>query len=442
LRIVNTTNRELFLVFHKYQSILLAPAFSRLLEPGQEVEHGMGEDEVYITIYDEAERNASITPVSPIRSAEDTAPFSNTTCVLITEGGRTVVDWNALREKYEGAEVAWSASDRSAMAQASQTARNTVTSLGLALEKFGGDKEIKNPKDPSKTIKVSTVKKAIGAGIASAVPLAFELVSLLVDAFTDDPVASYPVDAPTVEAIVQRVVREELQKDRAIEYTGVCIRAQSFLAEQLPLVVAGPHQGALSADFRDHLEKWSDGELQNAIAVLNEEPAIARWMIVPYIAGIGAALHIRRLHDMIRFYSDGYLTIVPQPIIGFRNVVKECRDGLHNTVWAWDEYARDILRREHIYDNPNGTKEEWEIYWSITESVHGVQVLGPTPPSQLSPDPLGHVPVDSTPVGGSLNALDTVLRHLDEDLAKMKNDEPPTYYWSDFGAVEQWGAGA
>lgn len=338
---------------------------------------------------------------------KDAGPFSNRHELLLINGGRSFVDWTEVRATYLG----------------------EVSAITTHPEQPNPDLQ-ENLKVASAIIGACATGLAalgpVGAAPATVVQMLASMMALAADGKEPPP----PPDIGQIENVVERVVKQQSEKDFAIAATASFLRAQQWLleadaalrsaadAERRSKAPAGAgkegRRGPVD-DFYEHLESWAkeNAPFRGHMDVLCRNPEIAKWIIPAFLAGVGAHLQILRLHAVVNHKTDR------GTILQFQREVDTCSKALRaaQNAW-WLSYILPRLREDSIYQTPEG---DW-AYYTLNQAYHGAAILGPWPNDPPTAD-------DKTPVGSAVFRLNQIHDYLEEDLKAIDNGKSPVHFY-------------
>jgi hypothetical protein len=381
--------------------------------PGQGQDRHQHEDDVILTVASGKVPNRDYVKLRNDRRFRGQG-YVNTHGYLIVNGGRTVVDWSVIRDRYISKLGSTSSAGDAAVVDRSLEATSWVFTA------------------------ISTGLTTIGP--AGALPSGlFSLIASMLTLGQAGPPA--PPDITEIERVVtrvvERVIQEELQKDNARKAASKFLRAQKWLlSKDRAFRSAGDGKGGTQTDtesgeesaqhFKEELEGWAapSGDFQHYMDVVRADPEIAKWMFPAFLAGIAAYIQIWRLHALLTE------PITTGTIGEFRDEVDSCRKALIATSEAWNRYCDNILVKESIF---NVFPESSQVKDVLTQVHTGTRDIGPMrPQGEMRQEWIDQM--DPTPVGRGLRALKEARESLTEDLAAMKANKPPKHFWK-----ESWG---
>jgi len=345
----------------------------------------------------------------------------NTHGYLLVNGGKKVVDWSAVRDRYLNA--AGSTSDAGGLAERERTQAVILEVASAVFE--------------SVVTVLHFVEKDGAVPLTAGVAGSFSLVAALLHLGDEPPPAPPTIKEieQVVERVVTRVITEEFQRAAAEKAASKFLRAQHFLLTNdrdfrsvgqekgRPRMIRGKTPDDVAKDFLGELKVWGaeSGDFQDQIDLIRSQPEIAKWMIPEFIAGIAAYLHIRRLDVIFHKW------ISAATITDYLDEVEKCREALIATAKAWHGYCDTILRNESIQGTPEGNV----VKDALTRRYAGVGDIGPL---ALYAGATSWVPEavrsssDKTPIGQATYALEQARKLLAEDIDAMNAGKPPTHF--------------
>lgn len=375
------------------------------ISPGQTHDEGQGEHDVHVSVAKGKVSTADGPAFSRNLLIGDSGPYLNTHEILLVNGGRTIVDWSAVRGKY--------LSD---------------------IKPVTSDPGKPNPELEQGLQVASAVISACATGLAALGPAGAAPATIVQALAAMMGLAASQSEAPTppnidqIEAVIERVVKQQSDKDFALAATDSFLLAQQWLLDQdaaLRDAVKAEQQGkrkpelrTVEDDFFHHLEGWADENREFYVQLhrMRRNPEIAKWIIPALLAGVGAYLQIWRLHAVANHKVDR------ATIQQFQREVDTCSQALAAAASAWWGYVLKRLQDDKIYRTPEG---DW-AYHTLNRAYVGASPVGPLAPEVGVPDPTAH---DTTPVGSAVFRLKQIHDYLEEDLKAIAAGKPPIHFY-------------
>lgn len=301
------------------------------IHPGQPYDKGMGHDTVYLSVARGRVSTLNGPEFYTNSLVDEDGPYSNTHTILIIDDGRALVDWSAAQQTY--------ISDASAVST--------------------------NPEQPDPQLQkglacASAVLSACATGLAALGPVGaapatiVQLVASMIALSNPQAETPKPPQSDEIQAVVERIVAQQSEKNFALEATDSFLLAQQWLLAQdaqFRTEAAKASKGAekgqgpdLVDDFYYHLENWANenGEFRKQVHRMCRTPEIAKWIIPAFLTGVGAYLQILRLHAVANRKTDR------ATIVQFQREVETCKRGLVAAAQAWWDHVLKRLQEHSV----------------------------------------------------------------------------------------------
>lgn len=194
---------------------------------------------------------------------------------------------------------------------------------------------------------------ALGPVGALPAGLVLSLGGLALLAFEDQEPPAAP-NIQQIKAVIEKVIRDELTRDRAIDLSVDLLTTSSKFIELTRLVKSEmndsgsgtTYEQQLIAFVNDQFNATGDGSLNNSITYLNTQPDIARLILPSYATGIGVHLHLRRLHALQAQLKGSPVTAGVVSV--FLAEVRECRRGLEAAMAGYDRLCNESIGEVYL----------------------------------------------------------------------------------------------
>lgn len=390
--------------------------------PGAYFDRGQGHDSVYVRVapgkiseWDHTNFDKGWDKL--MGSGAKPNAYSNKHSLLIVDGGRRIVDWSVVRDKYLGP---------------------------------GSLTDVASSGDPVAPVilKVATaVFSALSTGFSAtgptgAVPAGLFSLFASMMSFTQEEPPQPPNIGEIKQAVgreVKRVIEKEFQKQKAEDAAVTFLGAQEWLlqrqrsfwsvekAKRGPQTREGRNPEQVAVDFKDELKDWGapGKDLTHQVRLLRSDPETAKWIIPAFIAGIGAYHQIARLYILEQVSREG---ISADTIENFQTDLEHSRNALIATSRAWNQYCDSLLQDEGI----GGTPEGVQVKNALTLAFTGTTKIGPEPLTGMPGMPVEVIErLDTTPIGKALWSLREAHGYLADDLKLLNEDKPPKHFWKE-----------